>query len=304
MISTADIERARARDMDTLRKMDSRGLSPAVCEDAEAFATRLDALRNSLASMEHKLSTDGQTDVDTLTLHAKDRIPSTLYANPHEHTSDLYGFKCDWVPGFFTNPAFSWLFGGCTFSFPPDFFTIFIIGNKLRKKSRFLCYDRDEILAHELCHVARAGLNSMEFEEHFAYQTAKSPFRRAFGGIMHTQKDSMLFLFACLVLVAAQILLPIYAPEMPIRWLGWTFFAAVMLFFIIRHLNSTRIFNKAQRKLAETFSGRNGLDARMLLFHATDTEIREIAKTDSTRELIDDYAKRELRWQIALSRIK
>ncbi|MCQ2396274.1 MAG: hypothetical protein MJ106_01070 [Lentisphaeria bacterium] len=303
MISTTDIERARSGDMDTLRKLDSRGLSPAVGEDADAFATRLEALRTSLSNMEHRLSTDGQTAIDTLELHAKDRISPALYSTPHEQTTELYGFKCDWVPGFFTDPTFSWLFGGCTYSYPPDFFTVFIIGNKLRKKTKFLCYDRNEILAHELCHVARAGLNSIEYEEHFAYQTARTAFRRAFGGIMHSQMDSMLFLFACIVLVAAQILLPIFAPDTPFRWIGWIFFAAVMLFFVLRHLNSTRIFNKARRKLNETFRGGNGLDARMILFHATDAETREIANANSTRKLLDDYAQKDLRWKIALSRI-
>lgn len=289
--------------MDTLRKLDSRGLSPAVGEDAKAFATRLEALRNSLASLEHKLTADGQTALDTLKLHAKDRISPALYSTPQEQTNRLYGFKCDWVPGFFTNPAFSWLFGGCTYSYPPDFFTVFIIGNKLRKKDHFLCYDRNEILAHELCHVARAGLDSTEFEEHFAYQTAKSSFRKAFGGIMHSQMDSMLFLLACLMLIAAQVLLPLYAPDTPFRWCGWALFAAVMLFFVLRHLNSIRIFKKALKKLDESFHSSNGLNARILLFHATDDEIREIAKTDDPRKLLEAYAQKELRWQIALSRI-
>lgn len=301
MLTSNDIEKARQGDLKILCDLDERGLSPATGENEEDFAKRLEALRCSLIDMERKLSTEGQATVDTLKLKSQDRIISSYYAAPQRQTSELYGFKCDWVPGFFTDPAFSWLFGGCTYSYPPDFFTVFIIGNKLRKKKKFLCYDRNEILAHELCHVARAGLNSTEFEEHFAYQTSSSAFRRAFGGIMHSQGDTLIFLCACAILIAAQVLLPIYAPTLP-PGLGWLVFGAVILFLVLRHLHTTRIYNIALRKLNIDFFDRDNATARMLLFHATDQEIRRIAKAKSPRELLQELAQKELRWKIALER--
>lgn len=300
MLSDRIIQNVREGDMKTLCELDAKGLSPAVGEGAEAFAQRLEILRKSLQEFEQKLSSQGKATLDDLCVQSKDRIPQSLYETPRKQTRQLYGFNCDWVPGFFCNPRFSWLFGGCTYSYPPDFFTVFIIGERLRKQKKYLCYDRDEIFAHELCHVGRAGLNSMEFEELFAYQTARRPFRRFLGGIMHSQMDTLVFLLACLFLVAAQVLLPLYNAVLP-SWLGWAVFGAVMLFFLLRHTYSYHVFRKALQKL-QAFCGNDAAKARMLLFHATDDEIHQLARTETPESLLKEYSASELRWKIACER--
>lgn len=294
-----DLQRVREGDLKYLRKLDARGLSPAVGEDAEAFASRLEKLQTSLAEFETKLSQKGQVDWEGVLCAEKNRIPRSGFEASLTLTDELYGFQCDWVPGFFCNPRFSWLFGGCTYSFPPEFFALFIISAKLRKAKKFLCYDREEILAHELCHVARSGLGAVEFEELIAYQTAKSGFRRVWGGIMHSQWDSLIFLLACLFLVAAQIFLPLLSLPFA-SWLGWAVFGAVVLFYILRQANSYRIYKKALANVAAVYQGDERI-ARKVVFHATDKEIRQLARTKDARRLLDDWQS-ELRWKIALDR--
>ena len=300
MFSDREIQKVREGEMKTLCDLDANGLSPAVGEGAEEFSKRLENLRKRLQEFDRQLSSQNEVSFDGLLAKRQDRIPRNLFDEPRKQTRQLYDFDCDWVPGFFCNPRFSWLFGGCTYSYPPDFFTVFIIGERLRRRKKYLCYDRDEIFAHELCHVARAGLNSMEFEELFAYQTARSPFRRFLGGIMHSQQDTLIFLLACLFLVVAQVILPRFAAVLP-SWLGWLGFGVVMLFFLLRHMRSYGIYQRALRNLEMCCSGHTE-NARGLLFHATDKEIHQLASTDSPRTLLEQYSASELRWKIACRR--
>ncbi len=303
------LQRIRQEDLDTLADLDRRGLTPAPGEDGSAFADRLQRLSERLSRWEEDLRATGRASLEGMTLRRGDAIPPELFSAPGKRTKGLYGFQCDWVPGYFCSPSHSWLFGGCTFSEPPDLFTIFIISQRLRTKKRHLFYDRDELLSHELCHVARTGLQSTEFEEHFAYQTSTGPFRRNWGGIMHSQWDSFLFLALCVLLPVAQLLLPRFAPALPL-WLAWIPLLAALAFFILRHLRSRRHFQKALRVLQKSACHDDGQKARILLFHATDQEIHALAKLSGKNDEGTLFQKtladcqKDLRWKTALHRCR
>jgi hypothetical protein len=303
------LQRIRQEDLDTLVDLDRRGLTPAPNEDADAFAARLQRLAERLSQWEDDLRTAGRTSLEGITLKREDAIPAELLAASGKRTKGLYGFQCDWVPGYFCSPSHSWLFGGCTFSAPPDLFTVFIISQKLRTKKRHLFYDRDEILSHELCHVARTGLQATEFEEHFAYQTSTGAFRRNWGGIMHSQWDSFLFLALCLLLPIGQLVLPQFAPSLPL-WLNWIPLLAALAFFVLRHLRSRRHFQKALQTLQKYACHGDEQKARILLFHATDQEIHVLAKLYGKangetlfHQTLDSFPK-DLRWKVAFHRTR
>jgi hypothetical protein len=303
------LQRIRQEDLDTLVDLDRRGLTPAPNEDGDAFAARLQRLAERLSQWEDDLRTAGRTSLEGITLKREDAIPAELLAASGKRTKGLYGFQCDWVPGYFCSPSHSWLFGGCTFSAPPDLFTVFIISQKLRTKKRHLFYDRDEILSHELCHVARTGLQATEFEEHFAYQTSTGAFRRNWGGIMHSQWDSFLFLALCLLLPIGQLVLPQFAPSLPL-WLNWIPLLAALAFFVLRHLRSRRHFQKALQTLQKYACHGDEQKARILLFHATDQEIHALAKLYGKangetlfHQTLDAFRK-DLRWKVALHRAR
>ncbi len=301
------LQRIRQEDLDTLVDLDRRGLTPAPNEDAAAFAARLQRLAERLSQWEDALRTAGKASLEGMTVRREDAIAAEVLAGSGKRTRGLYGFQCDWVPGYFCSPAHSWLFGGCTFSAPPDLFTVFIISQKLRAKKRHLFYDRDEILSHELCHVARTGLQATEFEEHFAYQTSTGAFRRNWGGIMHSQWDSFLFLALCLLLPIGQLALPQFAPSLPL-WLNWIPLLAALAFFVLRHLRSRRHFQRALLTLQKYAGNGDEQKARILLFHATDQEIHSLAKIsprhdeDTGFHKVLDALPQDLRWKIARHR--
>ena len=65
------------------------------------------------------------------------------------------------------------------------------------KKERYLWfYTRSEILAHEAVHAKRLGYKEPIFEEILAYQTSPNRFRRFFGPMFRSSKETIFFILA------------------------------------------------------------------------------------------------------------
>ncbi len=296
MIAQELIDAVRNGDIAVMAQLDERGLTPAVDEDAAAFAQRLESLNANLVAMNDQLAENGQYTIEDVTVSAEDAIPTEIFQQPCEITRELYGFACDWVPGFFLNPKFSGLFGGCAFSFFPDFFAMFIVRHSFKDNHRWLWYQRDELLAHELCHVARIGCASMAYEELFAYQTATTGFRRITGGIFRNQVDSFVFLGATLLILISQLLRTFFFTSWP-HWPAWIIFAAVLTFLVGRLTRDTRRHRQALGKLTAFYQGQ-AATARMALFHATDQEVQQLAEATDVGKLVDQWSDAELRWKV------
>ena len=203
--SEENLQQAASGNIDALAAYDASGLLLGADETAADFAKRIRLFQTNVQKMEDNLRKDGKYDAEGIVVTPNDRIPNALFAKIADHTKRLYRFEIDWVPGFFIDPSFSLLFGGCAFCSYPDFFTMFIIRRSFKTQEKWLIYNRDELLAHELCHVARIALLSEEFEETFAYQTSASSFRKLIGGIFRKQTDSFLFLGVTFVLLFAKL---------------------------------------------------------------------------------------------------
>lgn len=270
------IERAGSGETAALVELDRRGFIPAEAEDCADFAERLKRCRERAAGFDQSMTGENaafQIPGDDLTLYPADRIPADLFVGAGAVTNELYGFSINWVPGFFKDCGL--LFGGGAYSFPPDFFSIFIINESFATQERWLIYGRQELLAHELCHVARSGFASPVCEELHAYQTAKTGFRRRFGGIVHRERDSYLFLGTALVLLAGQFARVFVGSlsGMPI-WPFWIPFVLCSGFLLWRHLGLLRRYDQAGNRLATAcLPGKS----RHILFRCTDTEIFELA---------------------------
>jgi hypothetical protein len=269
------IERAGCGETAALVELDRRGFIPAETEDCCDFAERLKRCRERAAAFEQTMAGEAgefQIPDDDLVLRPADRIPAELFVGAGKATEELYGFAIDWVPGFFKDCGL--LFGGGAYAFPPDFFSIFIINEAFATQERWLIYGRQELLAHELCHVARSGFASPACEELHAYQTAKTGFRRRFGGIVHRERDSYVFLGSALVLLAAQVARVVLAlPELPI-WPFWIPFILCSAFLLWRHLGLLGRYDRAGSRLATAcLAGKS----RHILFRCTDAEIVDLA---------------------------
>ena len=296
MISDEAIEKAKAGDPETLVELDAAGLLLGRGETALTYGERLECLRRNFAAMNEALEQQGRYEVEGVTVRTERRIPVELFAEAAAVTEPLYRFAIDWVPGFFINPRLSLLFGGCAFFFYPDFFVLFIIRRSFEHRRRWLIYGRRELLAHELCHVARIGLGSQRFEETMAYQTSVSGFRRVAGSMFQRPADSLAFLGSTMVLLAAQVLRTSLVPTLPI-WPFWGLIALIMLLLLGRHTRLRREYAAALAHAAWLAPE----DPAALLFRCTDEEVSALAALPSAAEAEAWLAARceeELRWRI------
>ncbi len=289
------IQHAQAGDLETLAMLDSKGFLIGAHESADQFAERLKTLRHNIREMDRELEENGRFLFGNYSVTAEDRIPAGIFTACSSMTEHLYSFRIDWVPGFFVTPSFSWLFGGCAFYSFPDFFTFFIIRQCFARKKRWLIYDRDELLAHELCHVARIGLQSNIFEENFAYKTASSRFRRKVGGMFRGPFDAFLLLGSTLILLLSQVTKTFFLPGLDVAYF-WGVVGLAVLSLGTRHLSACLKFRKCLKKLA-------GVSPDFFLavaFRCTDTEIHQLAsgKVGDIRSWINSRTTDSLRWQV------
>jgi len=213
-------------------------------------------------------------------------------------TDRLYEVRPDWVPGFFVNESFGFLWGGCSLSDSESGLNLFIIRKNFRKRRRWLVYDRVELLAHELCHAARQALDDWRFEEYFAYRTAKAPLRRWFGNCFVRKFDAWLFLLPILLLPVVQVVRGWYWTALPI-WPFWILAALYPLFLAGRNLTAQRLAARARRKL----TARNVPSPDAVLFRLTAAEIRELAEAEDTMAVLNDFMAKDLRGVVLARRL-
>lgn len=295
MIPDDLIERAEAGQIDALAELDARGLIPGNGETHEHYMQRLRCLRERIGDMKETLERDGSYTVDGIALQREDQIPNELFEEVRPMLEAKYRFMADWVPGFFVDPKFGWLFGGCAFYFYPEFFALFIIRKSFREKNKWLIYDRRELLVHELCHVARAAIGSRRFEEHLAYQTSASAFRRLAGGVFHSPLDSALLLGSTLLLLCMQMVKTLLAPTLWI-WPFWTLVLLVIAMLCMRSRTYRRLLNRAVDNVQPISA-----DPEAIVFRCTDGEIAALAGQASAGQAaawLDRKADEELRWNV------
>ncbi|MFA6815297.1 MAG: hypothetical protein WCS73_03290 [Lentisphaeria bacterium] len=290
-----------AEDMPLLADLDRNGIMCGDDEDTTAFAARLSMLQKNMDKMEASLASAGFYEISGIKLCKKDRISEAIFKESQTLTKNLYDFKIKWIPGFFLNHGMGFLFGGCAFSFYPDFFALFIIRNSFRKKRRWLCYCREELLAHELCHIARMSLKADTYEEMFAYQTATSSFRKIIGGIFRSPIDSFAFLGVTLLLLLSQILRTFWLPGLP-AWPFWGLLGGTLLWQTARHIHRSHLFWRAVRILGKGFGRHYSMP---VAFRCSDSDINRLASLQSGSELkkwLSDRCRDSLRWRVVCYR--
>ncbi len=144
-----------------------------------------------------------------------------------------------------------------------------------KRRSQWLGYSREELLIHEAIHALRARFTEPRFEEHLAYQTSSSPFRKRWGPIFRSSKESGFFILICLVSGL---------------WWQWTWplFWGVILYLSIRLRTEQRILKKTKKKLQQLSDLSDllliALTDREILHFSTQslTEIRHYVATESS----------------------
>lgn len=296
ILSSASIENLTSERLDLLAELDAAGLFAEPGETFELYYERLKRLRNSFCEIDEKLASEaGFAPFDDLTFVQDDLISDEVMAEATEITHELYAFRIDWVPGFFLSTNLGMLWGGCAISVPEEDFSLFLIRKSFRSRKKWFIYRRDELLSHELCHIARAPLHDYRFEEHFAYQTSFSRLRRYMGNCFIYKYDAIFFILPVMLLLLTQIMITFNVINVPI-WPFWFGAGSYPLWLFIRNQLSRNILHRATRKLARICA-----DAEAVLFRCTATEINKIAQTaddDALRKLWNDNSEAELRWKI------
>ena len=257
---------------EALAALDRRGLLAGAGESVDEYLARIRKLQHNVTRLETALAKEGHYEVEGMEVYSGDRIRPAFFEKANAECKRLFGFAADWVPAFFINPSFAFLFGGCSFSFLPDFFAMFIIRKSFKARERWLFYGRDELISHEMCHIARAPLESYVYEETFAYCTSKSAFRRLLGGIFLSQRDSFMLLGSAFALLLAQ-LCNLYMLPLPMP-LFWALPPLAACWLLLRYWRIRRRLAKA----ADTLAGKYGDNARAVLFRCNDSEINMLAK--------------------------
>lgn len=211
----------------------------------------------------------------------------------HARTLALFDFAADWVKAFYSKKQLPFWQGAVTWlGYPP----LIQLHPNFKKGSYLKLYQRDEVLAHEAVHAMRLPLASKRFEEHFAYQTSKSAWRRWLGPLFHTSKESSLFLLLLLCSVLASYLL-IWAPALTLLKLLIALPWLALAYGLIRLSLEHRTLRTCEKNLRDVI--RNPQKARALMVRLTDQEIATFAALSSAHILA--YAlleqERSLRWR-------
>ena len=289
-------------DPNTPYELDSHGLIAAPGETLESFSARIDELLRMRARFD--LCPGGRPDSVFLEtevgfkIGSAEPIDAAIIAEPAEKTVRLFGFRADWVPAFFPSRGLGLLWGGCTV-ITDSGFPVFFLRRGFRDKPKWFIYRRDELLAHELCHAVRGCMGDETYEEHFAYMTSDSAFRRWTGNCFRREWDAIAFLIPVVLLLVAQIVVYAGLLNMPL-WPFWIAALAFPAFLIARNIPERRIFFAARSKL-----GKNGFsNPDAALFRMTADEIRTLARIPDDRigSYLQERSGAELRWQILTQR--
>jgi len=289
---------------DTPYELDSHGLIVAPGETLESYAARIDELLRTRARFD--LCADGQAGAKSLEAEVGFKVgtvepmDASIIAEAGEKTEKLFGFRADWVPAFFPTRGLGLLWGGCTV-ITDSGFPVFFLRRGFRDRPKWFIYRRDELLAHELCHAVRGCLEDETYEEHFAYTTSASAFRRWTGNCFRRERDAIIFLLPVVLLLAVQVIVYSGILRLPL-WPFWIVAFAYPAFLVARNIPERRTFFAARAKLEH--AGFANPDAA--LFRMTAAEIRALARTpdDRVRRFLQDKSDAELRWQILIRRFQ
>lgn len=164
------------------------------------------------------------------------------HSNLSSRTQEVFGFSIDWVPVTVSNKnllpwegAAIWIMSDA----PPQI--------QLREhffKTKLFQKDREEFLAHEAVHAARVMFEEPQFEEILAYQTSKKRFRKFWGPLFRSSKESLLLVSVLAATLAFGWFLP---------WQIYLLPLSLLTYLSVRLIHFQRIFSKCLKKTTLSF---------------------------------------------------
>ncbi len=287
--------------MNNWKEINDQGFIPGIDETEEAFNQRVLFCQN----LQQNLFENVQAD---LPFNVSDQASKSISEEAFTLTSALYGITPAWALIFFSNYQLTPWHGGCAWIFQldaqsPTAAFLQLRSNFRTKKSYLGLYHRSELLAHEFAHVGRMVYNEPKYEEVLAYRSSQVKWRRFFGPIVESSKESLLFIFVLLATLVADLSLlsmnstftsslAFWLPMLP---------TALILIALFRLMRKQAKFNRCLQRLTDTFH--DGITAGHLIYRLTDHEIDLFAHStpDQIRSYIHSQKEISFRWKFISS---
>lgn len=161
------------------------------------------------------------------------------------------------------------------------------------KKNKYLgLYHKDELIAHECCHLGRLFFNEPKYEEIFAYHTSKG-LRRYIGPLFSTSFESLILM--CLLPISILSDFMLFLPN----W-SWFLLKGAPLFYLsflgIRLFSRYDRFNKCKKKIKKIVKDLSKVLA--VMYRLSDNEIYYFSQCsiDEMMQYINQQS--EIRWEI------
>ncbi len=216
-----------------------------------------------------------------------------------EITKSIFDFYSECIVAYYDFNGMSFFESACTHLENIGDLTLPIVQLKNADKPRGFfqrkishLYSAKEILAHEAVHAARAELNSIKFEEIFAYMTSENRFRKFLGPMFQSNKDSYVFLFSTFLLSITWMVLSFLDVEC--KFLLSLFFI-FPLFLCGRLLFFKYILRRCIKNIKPLL--KHNVDPVHVVFRFTDEEIFKFSKNknDASSFVVNDNS---FRWEI------
>ena len=292
----------KGSEIQILKELDACGLILAPDEDCIQYKERLIKMFTAIKEFNKDLEENQKVNLfNSLELDKANRIPDDILKEAALINQKFYAFSIDWIPGFFMNKSLGLLWGGCAMTFPENNMSLFLIRGSFAKKRKWLFYKREELLSHELCHIARTPIEDIVYEEFFAYKLSPSAFRRYIGNCFRYGSDALFFIIPFFMLLGAQATQLFFLPALPI-YPFWIVAGLYPAFLLVRNQIARKFYYKAEANLIKA-----GLPtAQYILFRCSKEEIQTISAFSKDilglKEWLGKQSNTFLHWQIIYER--
>ncbi len=295
-------------EVDRLVALDEKGLLMAPKETLEEFFRRVESQEKFEEYLSGEFRKRGVAVFCGMELREEDRLPEGLIRQCLQAIAECYKTVPSYLPVFVTKDVgFFW--GGAAIGFRDTegiidkdaFFALVQLRMSFQHKKRFLIYDRDEILAHEACHIVRMAFEQEAYEEPLAYMLSKTGFRRYLGPILRNMRDFTIFAITFALFMVVQILgQTVVIPDF-VWWASKMPFVLLVGYLGVINHGVYKRLRGAVRNLEDIF----GENANAIVFRCSDGEIDEISglsDSDKVRRRLQQKAEVDPRWQVMFRR--
>ena len=305
MQSSDSLENREATSAPPAKALDRAGFIAGPEENLADLRARSQHMNAFQARIERSFQEEGTFDLVEHTFSPEERIPVERMKKAARRAAEAYQFDIDWVPGFYSDRNLFCLYGGMAVGLEDNegeiakgaLFSFFQLRKAFAAKGRFLIYTEEELISHEICHIARMQLRSTKYEEVFAYRISSSALRRYAGPIFRAQSDMFGMLAGLGVFLATQFVVLLQLTASPMVWLGRMPLILFLLYALIRNRATHKNFTQACDNLTALF----GEEALPAAFRLTDKEIDALGAGPMDSGATRDYlssALSPLRWEI------